>query len=111
MLAHDFGEPRSEVVFKKEGRLLNHSSALRDPTAAAKRPASSASLVLAVHCRLTMQPPSYQAKTASANDASQPLLGRAGPSNAIFDQPDQDLPEDFKVVSMRSRLVPPLIDL
>jgi hypothetical protein len=110
VLAHDFGEPRSEIVFKKEGRLVNHSGALRDPTAA-KRPASSASLVLAVHCRLTMQPPSYQAKTASANDANQPLLGRAGPSNAIFDQPDQDLPEDFKVVSLRSRLVPLLIDL
>ena len=46
-------------------------------------------------------PPKYQPKVQQAGDeASRPLLGSPGPSSgpgAIFDQPDDDIPEDFKV--------------
>ncbi|KZS93931.1 UPF0005-domain-containing protein [Sistotremastrum niveocremeum HHB9708] len=45
-------------------------------------------------------PPAYQSKTYGTNDsaAADPLLGRAGPSNGIYNQPDPgDLPDDFKV--------------
>ncbi|KAF8514208.1 UPF0005-domain-containing protein [Hysterangium stoloniferum] len=39
---------------------------------------------------MTAAPPHYQ------EPSSQPLLGQAGSSNAIFNQPDDDLPDDFK---------------
>lgn len=45
-------------------------------------------------------PPAYQSKTYGTNDsaAADPLLGRAGPSNGIYNQPNPgDLPDDFKV--------------
>lgn len=49
-------------------------------------------------------PPSYQPgpapKAYRDNDAAEPLLGSprspAGPSNGIYNQPDDDIPDDFK---------------
>jgi len=40
-------------------------------------------------------PPTYQPKPAHS-DAAEPLLGRAGPSNGIYNQSDSDVPDDFK---------------